>query len=455
MTYYYDRRKFVKHSAILSAGTAMLGCGMGSKSYEGKVVRVGMIAVGTRGKVHLWELLKRDDVKVVALADPDKAMIAQARKMVVKSGKTAVKEYTDGPYDYRNLLKQEDIDAVIISSPWNWHLEQSLDAMNAGKAVGLEVGGAMKLQDCWDYVDAFERTGVPIMILENVCYRRDVLAVLNMVRAGVFGELLHMQGGYQHDIRQALFNDGISAEGVGVEFGEKGYGRAKWRTENYIHRNADNYPTHGLGPLATMININRGNLLTKLSSVATKARGLRRYIVTNPKGGPSHPNAKIDFKQGDIVSTQLQTANGETIVLTFDTCSPRPYNLGFRVQGTEGLWQEHIANSYEQGMIYLEDKSRTNHEDWDNPSDLFTNYDHPLWKQYEKQAKNNGMDFFILNAFIEAIKQKAPFPLDVYDLATWYAITPLSEQSIAQGGQLQDIPDFTKGKWQSRKPVNL
>jgi len=292
------------------------------------------------------------------------------------------------------------------------------------------------------------------MPLENVCYRRDIMAVHHMVKKGLFGELLHLQGGYQHDLRGVLFNDGITPYNSGAEFGEKGYSEAKWRTQHYINRNGENYPTHSLGPLGTMIDINRGNRLTALSSIATKARGLNRYLLRHPRGGATHPNAQVKFKQGDIVTTQLQTANGETLVLTLDTCSPRPYNLGFRVQGTDGIWQEHQSGQFDKGMIYLEGTSKAHA--WENPAVMLEANDHPLWKELQAAAKNSGhggMDFFVDNAFIECIKRGAAFPLDVYDLATWYAITPLSEQSIAAGGALQPIPDFTRGKWQVRQPV--
>ena len=168
-----------------------------------------------------------------------------------------------------------------------------------------------------------------------------------------------------------------------------------------------------------MTDINRGNRLTKLSSIATKSRGLNRYIAKHPKGGPDHPNAKIKFKQGDIVNTQIQTANGETILLTLDTSSPRPYNLGFRVQGTSGFWEDHHQGEFNRGMIYFEDRSKPHQ--WENPENYMKEFDHPLWKQYEKNAEHSGhggMDFYMDNAFIECIKRKVEFPMDVYDLAT-------------------------------------
>lgn len=453
----YTRRQFVKD--VTASGIAVSAIHAPLKVFASPkkdIVRIGMIATGLRGQSHLEEFLKRNDVEVVAMADPDKGMMADAQKLVAQYKKKAPAEYTNGNYDYRNLLKRDDVDAVIIASPWEWHIIQAIDAMHAGKIAGVEVCGAIKLQDCFDVVKVHQQTKIPIMMMENVCYRRDVMAVLNMVQKGMFGEILHLQGGYQHDLRGVLFNDGKTAYDSGVEFGARGYSEAKWRTNHYVTRNGELYPTHGLGPVATMININRGNRLTALSSVSTKSRGLHRYVVNFPgSGGENNPNAKVKFKEGDIVTTQLQTANGETIVLTHDTSSPRPYNLGFRVQGANGLWIDNRAGEPDAGLIYFEDKSAEKHT-WENTKKYMDEYDHPLWKRFSKDAEgagHGGMDFFVDNAFIECIKRNAEFPLDVYDLATLYSITPLSEKSITEGGTLQHIPDFTNGEWQTRKPV--
>ncbi len=448
------RRNFIKNTGM--AGMAV-GFSLSRISAFGAEkssrVRIGIIGVGMRGQNHLEMMLQRDDVDVIALADPSARMMETALTQISKAGKKAPVTFPNGKYDYKNLLKRSDIDAVIIATPWEWHVPQAIDAMNAGKIPGVEVCGAIKLQDCWDIVNTSEKTKIPVMMLENVCYRRDVLAVYNMVRKGMFGELLHLQGGYEHDLRGVKFNDGITPYNSGVEFGEKGFSEAAWRTQHSVDRNGELYPTHGLGPVAMMIDVNRGNVLTRLSSIATKARGLHKYIVNHPKGGENHPNAKVTFKLGDIVTTQIQTINGETIVLTHDTNSPRPYNLGFRVQGTEGIWQDNRSGGFADGLIYFEGKSAKAHQ-WENPEKYMKEFDHPLWKKYEKMAEGSGhggMDFFVDNAFIECIKRNAPFPMDVYDLATWYSITPLSEKSIAEGGQVQNIPDFTRGKWKGRK----
>ena len=197
-----DRRNFIKNTGMagMAVGFSLSNIRAFAASQTNKV-RVGMIGVGMRGQNHLEMMLQRDDVDVIAMADPDPKMMATALNIVSKSGKKTPVSFGNGPYNYKDLLKRDDIDAVIIATPWEWHVPQAIDAMNAGKIPGVEVCGAIKLQDCWDMVNTSEKTKIPVMMLENVCYRRDVLAVYNMVRKGMFGELLHLQGGYEHDLR--------------------------------------------------------------------------------------------------------------------------------------------------------------------------------------------------------------------------------------------------------------
>lgn len=457
MNKHLHRRKFIRNSVAAGVGLSLLNSPARIFAAEKKEkVRVGLIGVGARGLNHLDLCLRRSDVEVVAIADPDTEFtLPQVRKMIGEhyGAKRKVAEYTKGPHDYKNLLKRGDIDAVIIATPWEWHTVQAVDAMRAGVTPAVEVCGAADIQECWELVNTSEATGIPVFGMENVNYRRDVLAVLNMVRQGLFGELLHLQGGYQHDLREVKFNDGKQLYGGGVEFGDKGVSEAKWRTNHSVHRNGDLYPTHGLGPVSNMVNINRGNRLLSLTSVATKSRGLHKYIMDHPKGGPNHPNAKVEFKLGDIVSTLIKTNNGETIMLSHDTNLPRPYSLNFRVQGTNGLWMDDFDS------IHIEGKTKPH--TWEKAGDpkdaesYMGKYDHPLWKKYANDASgagHGGMDWFVINSFIESIKRGTDYQMDVYDLATWYAITPLSEQSILEGGAVQYIPDFTRGRWINRKP---
>ena len=390
----------------------------------------------------------RNDIVVTAICDIDKEAASRAAKSVTSAGQKEPTLYTDNDHSYKKLLDQKDVDAVFICTPWEWHTPMSIDAMKAGKPVACEVAGAMSIDECWQLVRTYEATQTPFMIMENVCYRRDVMAVLNMVRKDILGEMIHLEGGYQHDLREVKFNDGVNYYGGGVEFGDKGYSEAKWRTNHSLYRNGELYPTHGIGPVGSFIHNNRGNRFEYLTSMSSKARGLHNHIIDHPKGGKDHPNAKINFRLGDVVTTNIKTANGESITLTHDTNLPRPYSLGFRVQGTKGLWMD-VNKS-----LYIEGKSPAHK--WELAEPYLKEYDHPLWQKYENDASgagHGGMDWFVMNAFLEAYKRNEPMPLDVYDHASWAVITCLSEQSIAQGGEPQSFPDFTDGKWMHRKPI--
>ncbi|MBA2328186.1 MAG: Gfo/Idh/MocA family oxidoreductase [Flavisolibacter sp.] len=442
------RKDFIKATALTAAYTAILPSANIFSNIAQKNIRVALIGVGLRGQNHLDLLLRRSDVDVTAICDIDDRMLATSKKLINKSGKKMPAVYTGDPNIWKNMLEKEKPDAVIISTPWEWHTPMILGSLERGiKYIGTEVVLGITLDDHWNVVKEAEKHKAHVMMLENVCYRRDVMAVLNMVRQGLFGELVHLQGGYQHDLREVKFNDGKQPYGGGVEFGEKGFSEARWRTNHSVHRNGDLYPTHGIGPLAHYININRGNRFTAISSFASKARGLHDYIVK--KAGKDHPNAKVNFKLGDVVTTSIQCANGETILLQHDTNLPRPYSLGFRVQGTKGLWMD-VAKG-----IYIEDLSSKPHQ-WDEAKIWLEKYDHPLWARWSRQtegAGHGGMDFFVIHAFVESVKRRTVTPMDVYDAAAWSAITPLSERSIEQGSQVLEFPDFTSGKWQNRKPV--
>lgn len=452
-----DRRTFLRNTTL--AGAAIATPGIAKEDFAQSTIRnpqsailknklrIGFIGTGLRGQSHVELALLRDDCEVAAIADPEPRMVADTLKMIAEKGKPKPAVYDKGNYDYQRLLQDKNIDAVVIATPWEWHTQQCVAAMQAGKYVATEVCGGFSLDECWQLVNTHEATGTHLMFLENVCYRRDVMAVLQMVREGLFGELIHLEGGYQHDLRGVKFNDGVTAYDSGVEFGEKGWSEAKWRTKHSVHRNGDLYPTHGIGPVAMMTNINRGNRFLYLTSTASKARGLHDYIVNHPQGGPGHPNSKVLFNLGDVVTTIIKTSNGETILLSHDTGLPRPYSLGFRVQGTKGIWMD-VNKS-----LLLEGKTKAHA--WENAQIWLDQYDHPLWKKYGTDAKtagHGGMDFFVFHHFVECAKRNIAPQMDVYDAATWLAITPLSEASIATGSSPQAFPDFTRGRWTERKP---
>ena len=441
------RKEFIKTTALATAAMVIPAGSLFAGQRENKL-SIGIIGVGLRGQSHLDLLLRRKDVDVTAICDVDDRMLTMSKTIITKSGKKMPQVYTGNDYAWRTMLEKEKLDGVVIATPWEWHKPMIIGSLEAGvKYVGTEVVLGITLQDHWDVVKAAEKYKGHVMMLENVCYRRDVMAVLNMVRQGLFGELVHLQGGYQHDLRNVKFNDGVNAIGHGVEFGPKAFSEARWRTNHSVHRNGDLYPTHGIGPIAHYINVNRGNRFLSLCSFSSKSRGLHDYIVK--MAGENTPNAKVRFKLGDVVTTSIDCANGETILLQHDTNLPRPYSLGFRVQGTDGIWMD-----VNKG-IYIEGKSQKAHQ-WDEAQTWLDKYDHPLWQRWSKDtqgAGHGGMDFFVIHAFVESIKRNQPTPIDVYDSAAWSAITPLSEQSIELGNETVEFPDFTGGQWMYRTPV--
>lgn len=451
-----DRRKFLAAGALAGVGTALASTPTIASAVEPSrrrapavvrrtpmdAVRLGFIGTGGRGRSHVDLAVRREDVVVTALCDIDPIELGLAEKQLADAGRPKAATYGANEYSFLDLLERDDVDAVVISTPWLWHARMAVAAMKAGKYAGVEVSAALTLEECWDLVNVHEETGVPVMILENVCYRRDVMAILNMVRQGLFGELIHMECGYQHDLREVKFNGG--RDRAGVEFGEKAHSEARWRTFHSVHQNGDVYPTHGLGPVAVMLDINRGNRFVSITSTASKARGLHKFVVDH--GGPDHPNAKVEFKLGDVITSVIRTQNGESIIVSHDTNLPRPYSLGFRVQGTNGIWMD-VNRS-----LYIEGVSKRAHA-WEEAAPYLARYDHPLWKRFEQDATgagHGGMDFFVLHAFVEACKAGAQTPLDAYDAAAWSAVTPLSEASIAMGGAPQLFPDFTRGLWMKR-----
>jgi len=242
-----NRRDFIKKNTLAGLGIAIIPSGFRNPFPALENIRLGFIGMGGRGSWLLRLALERNDVLVPAVCDIKEDAAARAQEMVKEAGQNIPDAYTESKYAFKELVLRDDLDGVVISTPWLWHTPMAIAAMKAGKYAAVEVPTATTIQECWDLVHTSEETGMPCMILENVCYRRDVMAILNMVRQGLFGELIHGHCGYQHDLRKVKFNPG-------VEFGKGAIGEAEWRTEHSIHRNGDLYPTHGVGPLANYLD---------------------------------------------------------------------------------------------------------------------------------------------------------------------------------------------------------
>ncbi len=431
------RRSFLQTAATVAAGATLAASQGAARGGEpGRTIRIGMVGVGSRGSHLLRTMLLFPGVEIPAVCDivPDRA--ARAQDTVEKANGKRPEAYTKGDLDWQRLVERDDLDAVLTATPWNWHTPIAVGAMKAGKYAGTEVPAAGTVEECWELVRTSEATGMPCMMLENVCYFQDALVLLRMVREGVFGDLLHAEGGYQHDCRFLAFTDD---------------GRLTWRGEHSAKLNGNLYPTHPIGPIAQWMDINRGDRFTRLSSVSTKSAGLKRYAAE--KFGPDHPLARRDYAQGDVNTCLLQTEKGRTVTLYYDCNTPRPYDLIFRLQGTKG-----IHHGGAGGEIYLEGTSPKAHT-YEPFATYMDQYAHPLWTALEEQARqyggHGGSDYVTVYEFLKAIRNRTPFPQDVYDAATWSVITPLSIASVARNGATVDFPDFTQGKWKDRPPVEV
>lgn len=385
--------------------------------------RMGIIGAGNRGRGLQFTLIDMDEAEVVVLCDEylDKAEYA-AGENEQRTGKRP-KVTTD----YHEVLAMPDVDGVVISTAWEPHIPIAIDAMRAGKPVCLEVGGAYSINDCHELVRAYEETKTPFMFLENCCFDELELWVTSLVRNGIYGEVVHCSGAYAHDLREEII------------FGKE---NRHYRLRNYIHRNCENYPTHELGPIAKLLGINRGNRMVSLVSMASKAAGLEAYVNSRKdKVDPALIGQK--FMQGDIVTTIIKCAGGETIQLRLDTSLPRVYDREFTVHGTK---------AFNTGKTLCLDGAERWRHIWDEE---FAQYKPDCWAQMTEEGRklgHGGMDAIEFRRFIECVRSGEEMPIDVYDAAAWMSISCLSETSIAQGGMPQEIPDFTHGEW-IRRPV--
>ncbi|MBR5619776.1 MAG: Gfo/Idh/MocA family oxidoreductase [Clostridia bacterium] len=400
---------------------------------EKKKTNFGIIGLGGRGQGMLGEFLDVPGVRVVAVCDKyaDRAQ-AGVRIVQEETGETP-----DMYLDYKQLLQRDDIAAVLIMTTWITHARIAVDAMRAGKHAAIEVGGAASIEECWQMVRASEETGKYCMLLENCCYDRNEMALFNMVKQGMFGEIVHLEGGYRHDLRSEITLGRENRHG---------------RLFNFMHRNGELYPTHQLGPICKLININRGNRMLSLCSITSKSRGLNVWLRDNK--GADYDITEYPFNEGDVTTTMIRCANGETITLHHDCSLPRPYSRDYVIEGTRGIFQE---NSH-GGEIYLDTMGEKGREpEWFEFPPVREKYEHPLWSKYTREGVHGGhggMDFLVLSAFAESVIEGHEPPIDVYDTAAWMAVTCLSEQSAAMGGQPVPIPDFTNGMWIDRAPYH-
>ncbi len=399
-------------------------------------IRFGVVGLGGRGfGLMKGVLFGFEEIEVTAVCDLYEDRTKRAADAVTE-------RYGKAPFatlDYKELLKRDDVDAVLVSCYWENHTPVAIDAMKAKKAVAMEVGGSYGVEELWELVRTYEETKTPFMFMENCCFGEKELLATNLARHGIFGEIVHCSGAYSHDLRDEIAGGNIDRH---------------YRLRNYTNRNCENYPTHELGPIAKILDINRGNRMVSLVAVASKARGLEDYIRKHPELCEKDPTlVGRRFKQGDIVHTLITCANGETIMLKLDTTLPRSYSREFTVRGTDGYYMEDSNSVFRDGMPHGWDAVKTTRDLLDNAKEYEKEYQHPVWRDItpeELEAGHGGMDVIEFRYFIDSLLSGTEMPIDVYDAAAWMVVSALSERSIAEGGSIQSIPDFTNGKWMIR-----
>ena len=397
-------------------------------------IKTAVIGLGCRGSLLASIIADMEEAEIVCVCDLYEDRQTDAAAMIEKKSGRKPRVCTD----YHEILHDKTIRAVIIAASWEAHVRIAVDCMRAGKITALEVGGAYCIEDCSLLVQTYEQTKTPFMFLENCCYGKFELLSTALARKGLLGEIVHCHGAYGHDLRAEVLGGNVNRH---------------YRLNNYLKRNCENYPTHELGPIARLLGINRGNRMRSLVSVSSKAAGLTEFSRT-----PRNPDPSLcgqAFAQGDIVNTLITCEDGTTISLKLDTTLPRYYSREFTVRGTKGCCLQDID------AVLLDDEGL---EEFFEPIDSvkkylgnaaeFSEYLPDIWKNVEKdrlRCGHGGMDYLMLREFFRAVQAGRPMPIDVYDAAAWMAVTPLSEQSIKQGGACIEVPDFTNGRWKTTK----
>jgi predicted dehydrogenase len=456
-----NRRDFIR---IASAGAAALGLGLkgikgnspytsgliipdraeGQKNVAGlscdplEKVRIGVIGLGMRGMEAVDRLLWVEGVEIKAVCDilPDRVL--QAQKNAVERGVPEPDGYSSGPEDWKKLCERDDIDLVYSCTPWYLHTPNAVYAMQHGKHAAVEVPAATTLEESWLLVDTAEQTRRHCMMLENCCYDFFELATLNMARNGVFGEIMHAECAYIHDLRWLKFDE------------VTGYYNM-WRLKYSMNHNGNLYPTHGLGPVAQIMGINRGDRMEYLTSTSTDQVGMSLYAKN--KFGENSPEFQQSYELGDMNTTLVRTVNGKTIMIQHDTTSPRPYSRIHLISGTGG-----IARKYPVEQIALEPEA---HE-WlaeEEYNKLMAKYEHPLAKKIGEMARevggHGGMDYIMDWRLIYCLRNGLPLDEDVYDAASWSSIVELSEISVRNKSRMIEVPDFTRGSWSETNPLGI
>jgi hypothetical protein len=440
-----NRRQFLKIGATVAAAAGSAARAVDARAQPTApgagffaappipLVRIGMVGIGLQGGGHVENLLKIPGCRITAVCDVREARTTWASQAIVAAGHPAPAVYTRGPRDFERLCDTEELDLVYTATPWEWHVPVMLAAMKAGKHVATEVPAAMTLDDCWALVEAAEKHQRHAVMMENCNYERAEMMAFNLVRRGAIGEVLHAEGGYLHDLREIKFEK--QDEGL-------------WRRAWSMKLDGNPYPTHGLGPIANCLDINRGDRFDYLVSMSGPSRGLQDWAREHfPADAPER---RERFTLGDVNTSLIKTALGKTVMVQHCTNLPRPYSRINLVQGTKGMFQGY------PNRVYLEGRGKAHQ--WVDAADLRAEFDHPLWKAIEAQAAgagHGGMDYIEDYRLVKCLREGLPTDMHVYDAASLSAVVELSMQSTTKRARTMDVPDFTRGRWRTNPKLGL
>jgi len=400
-------------------------------------VRVGFVGLGMRGADAVRRFMYLEGVEVTALCDIVPDRVTESQKVLAENGRAAASEYT-GEEGWKKLCESHNVDLVYVCTHWQLHTPIAVYAMEHGKHAAIEVPAALTIDECWQLVNTVEKTRRHCMMLENCCYDFFEMATLNMAQKGLFGEVVHCEAAYIHDLRWLNFDE------------KSGYWDM-WRLKYNTNHTGNPYPTHGLGPVAQILNIHRGDKMDYLVSVSSDQFGMSAYA--KEKFGENSQYGKTDFALGDMNTTLIKTHKGKTIMLQHDVTSPRPYSRIHMVSGTEGF-----AQKYPIQAIALEPNAH-HFLGKDAMDSLLKVYEHPFSKEIGELARkvggHGGMDFIMDYRLIYCLRNGLPLDEDVYDAAEWSCIVELSEKSVRNGGVPVQIPDFTRGAWDKLKGLEF
>ena len=454
-----NRRYFLRNTLL---GTGMLAAGLAgneaafgsesSKKYHSKQgfnmsgyaapkfdkVRIGHIGLGMRGPGAVERMSYIEGVEIVALCDQYEDRVEKCQKILTDKGLPRAKSYSGSKEAWKGMCENPGIDLIYITTPWSWHTPMAVYAMEHGKHAVSEVPAARTLDECWQLVETSERTKKHFMMLENCCYDFFELLTLNMARQGYFGEIIHGEGAYIHSL-------------LGLNFDKNGYSEM-WRLKENQHRNGNLYPTHGLGPICQIMDINRGDRMEYLTSMSSNDFQMAAYAKELAAGDNFYSGFATGTYRGNMNTTMVRTSKGRTIMIQHDVTTPRPYSRIHLVSGTKGMamkWPEPARIS-------------KGHEGWlseDEIKELETRYTPEIVQKIGELAKkvggHGGMDFMMDWRLIDCLRNGLPLDQDVYDAALWSAIAPLSEISVSRRSDSVDVPDFTRGAWKTNSPVEL